>query len=141
MRGGPPPGPVPGVLVEVDEGGIRLYGVLTGWPKVAEIDVYRKVFPLLEDGGVVERHLVVVERTANGGPPPPLSQRPAEPWEWGSSVRLGDARVRLRDLAAAVHAHAPTLWCATQARSTATRSIATQPRLQIIVGQGRGAKC
>jgi len=111
------------VLLAVDDGGIYLQvrdlhgGYFTGqservgWPQVAEVVVFH-VYNHSRAPGRWEPRLIVVTRAAGGSPAEPSAQRPGHPWHWPQRTEmanLSDTRLRLRRLAAAVHAYAPTV--------------------------------
>jgi hypothetical protein len=97
------------VVLAVDDAGIYLNGLprRIGWPQVAEVVLFSKQHGHAD--GVWDHRVVVLEREPDGSFPRPVARRPLDPSGWGQMVALCDARLRLADLAAAVHAHAPNV--------------------------------
>jgi len=97
------------VVLAVDDAGIYLNGLprRIGWPQVAEVVLFSTKHGNVD--GAWDHRVVVLERGPDGGFPEPVIRRPLDPSDWGRVVALCDARLRLADLAAAVHEHAPNV--------------------------------
>jgi hypothetical protein len=97
------------VVLAVDDAGIYLNGLprRIGWPQVAEVVLFSTRHGNAD--GAWDHRVVVLERGPDGGFPEPIIRRPLDPSRWGRMVPLCDARLRLADLAAAVHEHAPNV--------------------------------
>lgn len=97
------------VVLAVDDAGIYLNGPprRIGWPRVAEVVLFSQ--PHGDEAGNWDHRVVVLERGPDGSFPQPLARRPLDPSGWGQVVALCDARLRLADLATAVHEHAPNV--------------------------------
>lgn len=99
------------VVLAVDDDGIYLNGPgrRIGWPEVAEVVLFSKLPPHGGEDGAWDHRVVVLKRKPDGGLPQPIARRPLDPSGWGEVVALCDSRLRLADLAAAVHAYAPNV--------------------------------
>jgi hypothetical protein len=98
------------VLLAVDEGGVYLAGPprRIPWGEVAGLVAFRIV---AEDdaGDLVWRPRLVVVRPGEDCLPGAVAPRVSSPDQWGAVVDLHNEKLRLRQLAAAVHAYAPGL--------------------------------